>query len=145
MPAEGEKASADIESSQTMDESNEENVNVEKGEGVGDLVAVEEEPSIPIEGNNQEITDENQENTEEDAAVSEKEDNAADIDLAKMEDVDASGKEVVETESVEVASFNEEGSSGTQTVSTEENDGDKIQNEEVEEMKVEDPVSVDKT
>ena len=91
LPAEGEKASADIESSQTMDEStNEENVNVEKGEGVGDLVAVEEEPSIPM-GNNQEITDENQENTE-DAAVSEKEDNAADIDLAKMEDVDASGK-----------------------------------------------------
>ena len=145
LPAEGEKASEDTESSQTMDESNEENVNVEKGEGVGDLVAVEEEPSIPIEGNNQEITDENQENTEEDAAVSEKEDNAADIDLAKMEDVDASGKEVVETESVEVASFNEEGSSRTQTVSTEENDGDKIQNEEVEEMKLEDPVSVDKT
>jgi len=26
-----------------------------------------------------------------------------------------------------------------------ENDGDKIQNEEVEEMKLEDPVSVDKT
>ena len=75
----------------------------------------------------------------------EKEDNAADSDLAKMEDLDASGKEVVETESVEVASFNEEGSSGTQTVSTEENDGDKIQNEEVEEMKLEDPVSVDKT
>ena len=145
MPAEGEEASADIESSQTMDGSNEENVNVEKGEGVGDLVAVEEEPSIPIEGNNQEITDENQENTEEDAAVSEKEDNAADIDLAKMEDVDASGKEVVETESVEVASFNEDGSSEKQTVSTEEGDDDKIQNEEVEEMKLEDPVSVDKT
>ena len=62
-----------------------------------------------------------------------------------MEDLDASGKEVVETESVEVASFNEEGSSETQTLSTEESDGDKTQNEEVEEMKLEDPVSVDKT
>ena len=50
LPAEGEQASADIESSQTMDESNEENVNVEKGEGVGDLVAVEEEPSIAHRG-----------------------------------------------------------------------------------------------
>ena len=145
LPAEGEQASADIESSQTMDGSNEENVNVEKGEGVGDLVAVEEEPSIALEGNNQEITNENQGNTEEDATVSEKEDNAADSDLAKMEDVDASGKEVIETESVEVASFDEEGSSETQTVSTEENDSDKTQNEEVEEMKLEDPVSVDKT
>ena len=145
LPAEGEQASADIESSQTMDGSNEENVNVEKGEGVGDLVAVEEEPSIALEGNNQEITDENQGNTEEGSTVSEKEDNAADSDLAKMEDLDASGKEVVETESVEVASFNEEGSSETQTVSTEESDGDKTQNEEVEEMKLEDPVSVDKT
>ena len=66
-----------------MDESNEENVNVEKGEGVGDLVAVEEEPSIALEGNNHEITDENQGNTEEDAVVSEKEDNAADSDLVE--------------------------------------------------------------
>ena len=135
LPAEGEQASEDIESSQTMDESNEENVNVEKAEGVRDLVAVEEEPSIAQEGNNQEITDENQGNTEEGSTVSEKENNAADSDLAKMEDVDASGKEVIETESVEVASFDEEGSSETQTVSTEENgDSDKTQNEEVEEV-----------
>ncbi|MEC8044551.1 MAG: hypothetical protein VX130_08165 [Verrucomicrobiota bacterium] len=119
LPAEGEQVSADIESSQTIDGSNDENVNVEKGEGVGDLVAVEEEPSIALEGNNQEITNENEGNTKEGSAVSEKEDNSADIDLAKLEDVDSSGKEVVETESVEVASFNEDGSSEKQTVSTE--------------------------
>ena len=144
LPAEGEQASEDTESSQTMDESNEENVNVEKAEGVRDLVAVEEEPSIALEGNNQEITNENQGNTEEDAVVSEKEtmlpirfiENGRCRCFRKRSDQ--------ETESVEVASFDEEGSSETQTVSTEENDSDKTQNEEVEEMKLEDPVSVDK-